>query len=258
MASDTEVVVIHDNEGDEKVDNDSDNSDDELPSEQVTADDQQLPATQTLTTNQKQEKHAHKRQCTIEISQGDTMQLLQIATLRRLRMMTLNLAIHIPSVQEMQSAQRPKSFLVSKWRSAQKVNLNQLHRPVTLIMTETKLTILLKSHTDNKNDLQGSSAKRQSGPIQSRPICLKRTRQSADEDELCSAKKLKPDNATKTNSKKRGRESDDDDLHSGITKQEKTIVMNSVKGLNRLGKLTMMMRWCAHPLQRSKRAYKNT
>ena len=51
--------------------------------------------------------------------------------------------------------------------------------------------------TDNKTDLQGSSAK-QSGPIHTRLIRLKRTRQSDDEDELgcCSAKKLKPENAT--------------------------------------------------------------
>ena len=50
-------------------------------------------------------------------------------------------------------------------------------------------------HTDNKTDLQGSSAKKQSGPIQIRPVRLKRTRHSDDEDELdlCSAKKLKPE-----------------------------------------------------------------
>ena len=65
--------------------------------------------------------------------------------------------------------------------------------------------------------------------IQNRPIRLKRTRQSDDEDELGSAKKSKTENAPKTaNKKKRDKESDDDYLHS-FTKRQNTIVMTRSK-----------------------------
>ena len=76
-ASDTEVVITYDNEGKDNVDDDTDNNKSESP-QTLSVHDQQLLVTHkhsdsnTDTANPNQEPHAHKRQCTTEISQGDT------------------------------------------------------------------------------------------------------------------------------------------------------------------------------------------
>ena len=266
-ASDTEVVIPHCNEGDNNVDDDTDKSDEdlELPSELVTSlshqtlpiQDQQSLVTHkhsesnTDTVIQKQETHAHKGQYTTAISQGDTArgskktknedvesgnsQALSSgdAVCMETKVLTQVKAVLVGD----QSCKHMKVESSSESQpSASSGHIDQDGKTAKKFVKNTLAKCRKRrGRTSNETDLQGSLAKKQGGPIHTRPIRLKRTRQSDDEDELgrCSAKKLKHEIETKAANKKRGRENDDDEVHSRLTKRQKTLVMTRVKGQKR-------------------------
>ena len=271
-ASDTEVVITHDNEGKDNVDDDTNNSDEELilelPSELVTSvspqtlsvHDQQLLVTHkhsdtnTNAANQNQEPHAHKRQCTTDISQGDTnnaaasaggskkiknedgnSQALSSgnAVSMKTKVLTQVKAVLVGD----QSGKHMKvESTTESQSSASSSHVDHDSKTAEKSVKNTAAKYRKRRWcTENKTDLEVSCAKKQGGPIQTRAIPLKRTRQSDDEDELgrCSAKKLKHEIGTKAANKKRGRESDDDEVNSGLTKRQKTLVMTRDKGQKR-------------------------